>query len=53
MTNAHASKQHGLVGRFNPKSKERKRRNKAKGKVRKADQEEKKMASRKERGIEL
>ncbi len=36
MTNKHASKQHGLVGRGRPKSKLRKRRNKAKANERKA-----------------
>jgi len=37
MTNKHLSKQHGLVGNFRPKSKPRKRLNKAKARVRKAD----------------
>lgn len=36
MTNRHASKQHGLVGNIRPKSKLRKRRNKAKAAERKA-----------------
>jgi len=35
MTNAHASKQHGFVGKTRPKSKLRKRKNKAAAKVRK------------------
>ncbi len=34
MTNKHASKQHGLVGNIRPKSKLRKRRNKAKARER-------------------
>lgn len=37
MTNKHASKQHGLVGNIRPKSKLRKRRNKAKAAERKAE----------------
>ncbi len=37
MTNAHASKQHGLVGMKRPKSKLRNRLNKAKARVRKAE----------------
>ncbi len=36
MTNRHASKQHGLVGKTRPKSKLRKRANKAKARARKA-----------------
>ncbi len=36
MTNKHASKQHCLVGNIRPKSKLRKRRNKAKANERKA-----------------
>jgi hypothetical protein len=37
MTNKHASKQHGLVGRGKPTSKPRKRKNKEKARVRKAE----------------
>jgi hypothetical protein len=37
MTNAHASKQHCLVGKKRPKSKLRNRLNKAKARARKAD----------------
>lgn len=37
MTNAHASKQHGLVNRKFPHSKLRKRRNKAKARARRAE----------------
>lgn len=48
MTNAHASKQHGLVGRFFPKSKDRKRKNKAKASVRKEAQIEARMKKRAE-----
>jgi len=36
MTNAHASKQHGFIGKKRPKSKLRKRKNKEKARVRKA-----------------
>ncbi len=44
MTNAHASKQHGLIGRPFPSSKLRKRRNKAKARARRADRLAAKMA---------
>ena len=37
MTNKHASKQHCLVGRGRPKSKDRKRLNKEKARTRKAE----------------
>ncbi|MFH1218784.1 MAG: hypothetical protein V1679_03005 [Candidatus Peregrinibacteria bacterium] len=37
MTNKHASKQHCLVGNIRPKSKLRKRRNKAKAKARREE----------------
>ncbi len=37
MTNRHASKQHGLVGNKRPSSKLRKRKNKEKARVRKAE----------------
>jgi hypothetical protein len=37
MTNKHASKQHGLVGRGRPKSKLRKRVNKAKARLRREE----------------
>lgn len=37
MTNKHASKQHARVGKVRPKSKLRKRKNKEKARVRKAE----------------
>lgn len=46
MTNAHASKQHCLIGRPFPHSKMRKRRNKAKANLRKAEQLATRMAKR-------
>gem|GEM_PF-2329739 len=46
MTNAHASKQHCLIGRPFPHSKMRKRRNKAKARIRKETQRKERMAKR-------
>lgn len=45
MTNAHASKQHGLVGKTRPKSKLRKRRNKEKARARRHERQARHAAS--------
>lgn len=45
MTNAHASKQHGLVDNKRPKSKLRKRKNKEKARARKAERIAAKLAN--------